>query len=108
MTMRNVWKGLVVGGLTGVAAGVVLDAGARASKKAATIGGQVREHAPEAGRWLQGVTGKASDLVHDADVPDQLRDGAQRVLESDAAHRVARLSTDVIAAAKEAAPSKTG
>ena len=88
--MRNVWKGLVVGGLTGVAAGVVLDAAARASKQAATIGGQMRDHAPEAGRWLQEVTGKAGDKIHDVDVPDHLRQAAQRVVESETARRVAQ------------------
>jgi hypothetical protein len=30
--MRNVWKGLIIGGLTGVAAGILLDAGDRASR----------------------------------------------------------------------------
>jgi hypothetical protein len=59
--MRNVWKGLVVGGLTGVAAGMLLESLAVASKKAAELGGQVRDHAPDAGRWVQSVTGRAGD-----------------------------------------------
>lgn len=54
--MRNVWKGLVVGGLTGVTAGVVLDSIARASKKASELGGQVRSRAPEARRLAQSLT----------------------------------------------------
>ena len=59
--MRNVWKGLAVGGLTGVTAGVVLDAIAGASKKAAAMGERVREHAPDAGRWLHSVTAKTGE-----------------------------------------------
>jgi hypothetical protein len=46
--MHKVWKGLIVGGLTGVTAGVVLDAIAGASKKALAVGDQVLEHAR---RW---------------------------------------------------------
>jgi hypothetical protein len=100
--MRNVWKGLVVGGLTGVTAGVVLDSITRASKKAVEIGGQVREHAPEAGRLVQSLTGKAGEWLHDADVPDHVRETAQRVKESGVAQRVADVGSDVAGAAKDA------
>jgi hypothetical protein len=55
--------------LTGVVAGVVLDTIAGASKKALAVGDQVREHAPDAGRWLQSVTDKAGEWIHDADDP---------------------------------------
>jgi hypothetical protein len=82
--MRNVWKGLVVGGLTGVTAGVILDSLAKASRKAVDLGGQVRDHAPDAGRWVQSVTDKAGEWLHDADVPDHVRTVAQKVKDSDA------------------------
>jgi hypothetical protein len=104
--MRNVWKGLVVGGLTGVTAGVVLDSIARASKKASEISGQVRERAPEAGRWVHSLTDKAGDWVHDAEVPDHIRDAAHRVKTSDAAHRAAEVARDTLAAAKETSSSR--
>jgi hypothetical protein len=100
--MRNVWKGLVVGGLTGVLAGVVLDTIAGASKKALAVGDQVREHAPEAGRWLQSVTDKAGEWIHDADVPDHVRSMAERVKESDASNQVQRASNGMVSAAKGA------
>ncbi len=106
--MRNVWKGLVVGGLTGVATGVALDAAARASHKAAAIGEQMRDHAPEAGRWLQTMTGQAGERIRHAEVPEHVRDAALRVKESEAAHRAAQVSHDVASAAKEAAPARTG
>jgi hypothetical protein len=105
--MRNVWKGLVVGGLTGVAAGVVLDSLAQASRKASQIGAQVREHAPEAGRLVHTLTEKATDAVHNADVAGHVRDAAEKIVDSDGAHRVARLGTDAVATAKEAASSHT-
>jgi hypothetical protein len=75
--MRNVWKGLIVGGLTGVTAGVALDAIAGASKKAVAVGEQVRDHAPDAGRWLHTVTDKAGEWIHDADIPEHIRSVAQ-------------------------------
>jgi hypothetical protein len=106
MEMRNTWKGLVVGGLTGVAAGVVLDSISRASKKAAEIGGQVRDHAPDAGRLVQSLSDRAGDWIHDAEVPDHVRDAAQRVKGSDAAHRLAEKGNEVLSAAKEATRSR--
>ncbi|HVC70463.1 MAG TPA: hypothetical protein VNC61_09455 [Acidimicrobiales bacterium] len=100
--MRNVWKGLVVGGLTGVVAGIVLDTIAGASKKALAVGDQVREHAPDAGRWLQSVTDKAGEWIHDADLPDHVRSMAERARESDATNQVKQASNGVVSAAKEA------
>ena len=99
--MRNVWKGLIVGGLTGVTAGIVLDAIAGASKKAMAVSDQVREHAPDAGQWLQSVTDKAGEWLHDADVPEHVRNVAERVAGSDAAHQVKQSSSAVMSAAKE-------
>jgi hypothetical protein len=57
--MRNVWKGLVVGGLTGATAGVVLDSLARASRKATQIGLGLRgstQHLPRSG-WIERLGG---------------------------------------------------
>jgi hypothetical protein len=100
--MQNVWKGLVVGGLTGVMAGVVLDTIAGASKKALAVGDQVREHAPDAGQWLQSVSDKAGEWIHDADVPDHVRSVAERVKESDATDKVKKASSNAVSTAKEA------
>lgn len=65
MTMNNVWKGLVVGGLTGVAAGLVLDSVTNTSEKARVL-------------WKE------------ADLPERLRDAAQKVKESDVARQVTK------------------
>jgi hypothetical protein len=93
--MNNVWKGLVVGGLTGVAAGIALDAMTRTSDKARDLGKQVAQHAPDAGRWVQSMAENTKEIWHDSDVPDKVRDTAHRVREADvpekvrdAAHRV--------------------
>jgi hypothetical protein len=106
--MKNVWKGLVVGGLTGVAAGVILDSFARASKKAVAISGQVRDHAPEAGRWVHAVGEKAGEWLHDADVPDHVRHVAHKIKDSEAASRVAEASNDIVSAAREATSAHSG
>jgi hypothetical protein len=106
--MKNVWKGLIVGGLTGVLAGFVLDGVARASKKAADLGEQVLEHAPEAGRWVQTVSDKAGDWLHDADVPGQVKTVAQKLKDSDAAARVAEAGHDIASAAREKAAAHSG
>jgi hypothetical protein len=101
--MRNVWKGLVVGGLTGVTAGAVLDSISRASKKAVELGGQVRDHAPEAGRLVQSLTDRAGEWLHDADVPEHVRGATHRIKESAAAQRVADAGNEMVNAAKDAA-----
>ena len=106
--MRNVWKGLVVGGLTGVGAGIVLDSATRASRKAAAVGGQVRDHAPDAARWLHSLTDKAGEWLRDSDLPEHVRDAAHRMIESDPVQHLAGTSDDVISAAKEATTSRTG
>ncbi len=106
--MRNVWKGLVVGGLTGVMAGVVLDTLAGASKKAQAVGDQVREHAPDAGQWLHSVSDKAGEWIHDADVPDHVRSVAERVKESDATDKVKKAGSNVVSTAKEALAAHQG
>ena len=106
--MKNVWKGLIVGGLTGVLAGFVLDGVTRASKKASALGDQVLEHAPEAGRWVQTVTDKAGDWLHEADVPEQVKTVAHKLKDSDAAARVADVGHDIVTAARERAAAHSG
>jgi hypothetical protein len=106
--MRSVWKGLIVGGLTGVTAGVVLDAMAGASKKALAIGDQVLEHAPDAGQWVQSVTDKAGEWIHDADVPDHVRSVAKQVKDSDATDKVKKASSNAVSTAKEALAAHHG
>lgn len=106
--MRNVWKGLIVGGLTGAMAGVILDSLAGASKKAAALGDQVLEHAPDAGLWVQSVSDKAGEWLHHTDMPDQVRAIAQKLKDSDGAHRVKELGRDVASTARETRTAHSG
>ena len=54
--VKNVWKGMVIGALTGAATGVALDIGKSGVEGVAALSGAVVEHAPEvAGRVRQAV-----------------------------------------------------
>ena len=65
--MRNTWKGLVVGGLTGIAGGAVLDIVDRASRRARRIGESAKDHVPEAASWLgTRIAGAATDAAKEA------------------------------------------
>jgi len=80
--MKNVWKGLVVGGLTGVAAGIVLDALARGAREASALGDKVAQQAPEvAGRLRHAVTEAVADSaskVRDPEVADHLTETSDK------------------------------
>jgi hypothetical protein len=86
--MKNVWKGLVIGGLTGVAAGVVLDVLDRGARQATVLGDKVAHQAPE-------VVGRLRHAVSDA-----VAEGASRVRDPE----VAEQAKEITLAAKK----KTG
>jgi hypothetical protein len=89
--MNNVWKGLFVGGLTGVAAGFALDSLTRTSDKAKNLGKQVADRAPDAGKWVHSVTENTRELLRDSDLPERLREAAQKVKDSDVARQVSKI-----------------
>jgi hypothetical protein len=103
MRMRNSWKGLVVGGLTGAVVGIALDVFASALKQATRTAENARERAPEAVDWLQTVTESAAKWVHDSDVPDRVREVAQRILDSDFAATAHETASKVVDATKDRA-----
>jgi hypothetical protein len=112
MRMRNSWKGLVVGGLTGAVVGIALDLLAsameqitRGAKHAREGVEHSRELAPEAMEWLQGVTDKAAEWVHDAGVPERVREVAQRILDADFASTANVASSKVLQATMDRARS---
>jgi hypothetical protein len=80
--MRNVWKGLVVGGLTGVFAGVVLDAFTKAAGHAEEAGRQVRSRAPELLEKARQVAGEAAEAIKAADLPEKARQVAGEAAEA--------------------------
>src|SRR5664280_1591891 len=100
--MRNSWKGLVVGGLTGALVGIALDVFASALRQATLIAQNARERGPEAVDWLQTVTGSAAKWVHDSDVPDRVREIAQqRILDSDFAAIAKETASKVVDATED-------
>jgi len=89
--MRQIWKGMVVGGLTGAGIGAVLEifsernlrrvAGA-GSDAATRLEGRIRDHAPD--------VADVADLARRAAVlaADAARAGAERIHDAGAAERV--------------------
>ena len=79
--MRNVWKGLVVGGLTGVAAGVILDWITEAAEEAGEAGRQVKGRAPEFASKVKQVATEAAEAIREAGLPEKARTAAERAAE---------------------------
>ena len=81
--MRNVWKGLVVGGLTGVAAGVVLDLASRGTDLGESAAKRAVELAPKAADRLKSAaaTGAArvQDAVQDSELREHVRDQVKEI-----------------------------
>jgi len=79
--MRNVWKGLIIGGLTGAAAGMVLDGMSWGAGAAALLGDRAIHHAPEVVARVRGTVGDAvvdgAERVQASDIPGRLRDAAE-------------------------------
>ena len=92
--MKNVWKGLILGALTGMVGGAVLDAAAGARRKTAVVAHDVIDKAP---RIVRSATHKAVDMLHDANVPETLKDAAVRTGDSHAAKRAKRAVSQVAA-----------
>lgn len=101
--MRNSWKGLVVGGLTGAAVGLFLDFLARLSEKAAAAKDLARERAPQAADWAKGVAEGTATRIRGADVPEKVRGLAKRVSDSDAAQRAKEGVSSAVTTARHAA-----
>lgn len=103
--MRNSWKGLVIGGLTGAVVGIALDLFASAVGQATRGAEHARELAPEALDWLQGVTEGAAKWVQHSDVPDRVREVAQRIIDSDLAASANERASKIVDATRDKARS---
>ena len=77
--MRNTWKGLVVGGLTGVAGGAILDLIGRASHEARRAGELAKSHVADVTSWMRHASERADEPPSDADVPGHVRDASKLV-----------------------------
>jgi len=81
--MKNTWKGLVVGALTGMLGGVVLDAAVRTRQEASRVIDKAVERAPGIAERVPdaaaAVAHRTAEAVRDADLGGKVRDMAQRV-----------------------------
>jgi hypothetical protein len=80
--MKNAWKGLIIGALTGMVGGSAMDMASGARHKASKAVHDVMDKAPSAAK---AATHKATEVLHDADVPAKVREAALQVGDSDVA-----------------------
>ncbi len=92
--MRNVWKGLIVGALTGMVGGSAMDMASAARRRTAEVAHDVIDKAPSVAK---AATHKAADMLHDADVPAKVRDAAVQVGDSDIAKKTKRVARQAAA-----------
>ncbi|MGH8993598.1 MAG: hypothetical protein ACRDZ7_18970 [Acidimicrobiia bacterium] len=81
--MRNVWKGLVVGGLTGVAAGLLIDLVEGTVERAGTAREHLRERAPELKEKARHAAEVAGERLRQAELGEKARVAAERVKDAD-------------------------
>jgi hypothetical protein len=76
--MKNAWKGLVIGGLTGVAGGLLLDGLDRGARGASALSNKVAEDAPEVAGHLRGSLADAvtetAERIRDSNIPDHIKE----------------------------------
>jgi hypothetical protein len=77
--MKNAWKGLIIGALTGMVGGSAMDVASGARRKAVEVAHDVIDKTPSVAK---AATHKAADVLQGADVPETVRDVAQHVGDS--------------------------
>ena len=92
--MKNAWKGLIVGALTGMVGGSAMDMASAARRKTAEVAHDVIDKTPAV---ANAAIHKAADMLHDADVPGKIRDAAVQVGDSDVAKKTKRVAKQVAA-----------
>jgi hypothetical protein len=92
--MKNAWKGLIVGALTGMVGGSAMDIASAGRRKVAGVAHDVIDKAPS-------VAKAAADMLHDADVPARVRDAAVQVGDSDVTKKTKRVARQVAAGAED-------
>jgi len=124
--MKNVWKGLVVGGLTGVAAGVLLDLAHRGSELVGSAGKRAVDLAPAAAERLKSAATTGAAKLQGSDVGDHVKEVGDHVKElahrlgdsladsevaehaRDRIERAAHQSADVIRTVRDGVPAGKG
>jgi hypothetical protein len=92
--MKNVWKGLIVGALTGMVGGSVMDMASGVRRKTARVAQGVIDKAPTVAK---AATHKAADMLHDAEGPEALRGAAVQVGDSQIAQNAKTIVGQVAA-----------
>jgi hypothetical protein len=119
-SMRSIWKGLIVGGLTGAAAGLIVDLGESGTSALGDAGRRARQYAPVAAERMKSAAVSGVDLVETAvsrgigqleqahlperaaDVADRAADKvSQAVGQADVTQRAADLSDKAAGAVRE-------
>jgi hypothetical protein len=90
--MKNEWKGLIVGALTGIVGGSAMDMASSTRRKAAAVAHNVIDKAPAVAK---AATHKAADLLHDTEVPEALRGAAVQVGDSHTVKKAKRVARQV-------------
>ncbi len=90
--MKNAWKGLIIGALTGMVGGSAMDMASAVRRKGAEVAHDVIDKAPSVAKK---ATHKAADVLHDADVPGRMRDVALQVGDSDVAEKAKSVAGQV-------------
>jgi hypothetical protein len=106
--MRNVWKGLIVGAVTGAAVGVLLDLPARARAGGAAAAELARERGPRAAETIASAAAAGADRVRQADLPRKVREAAHTVAASDTAQALRQASASAADTVSETAKSAAG
>ncbi len=103
--MRNVWKGFIIGGLSGAAVGLMLEWLGGVREGAAAAADLARERGPQVASTLTAKAAAGADRARQADLPGKLREAAQTVAASDAAQTLRQRAAAATDAASEAAKS---
>lgn len=117
--MRNVWKGFVVGSLTGVAAGAILDVLDRGSHLARAISRRAADRtvelAPKAADRIKSAASTGATKLQEAEFGDHAKEVAHRLADSEAAERgrdslerVTKRGAELAHAVRESAPPVRG
>lgn len=109
--MRNVWKGLVIGAVTGAGIGLVMDIAAFLGRRFGAASEQTREsirdRAPDLAASVAATANDMAQRLDQADIPGRASDLAHRVADSSAGQAVAGAAQSVGEAIGQAATRAT-
>jgi gas vesicle protein len=104
--MRNIWKGLIIGGLTGAGAGAVVDLFDRGARLVGVAGRKAADMAPEAADRVKSAVSSGVARVHDAEIADSLRDQAKEIVHRIGDSEQVDQTRDVLEHARDLAKEK--